>query len=104
MICLSPDVTKAVSKPSIDKSLHFRLEFLMDGAKNVLDTNLSDFIYEVNPEVISFPGADRTCVFNMDENYLEITVSITLKPDFYYVFEAIILYVLLANEMVADYV
>lgn len=73
MICLSPDVTNAVSKPSIDKSLHFQLEFFMDGAKNVLDANLSDFVYGVNPDVISFPGADRTCFFNMDENYLEIT-------------------------------
>lgn len=103
MICLSPDVTNAVSKPSIDKSLHFQLEFLMDGAKNVLDANLSDFVYGVNPDVISFPGADRTCFFNMDENYLEITVSVTLKPDFYCVFDAIILYVLLTNATVTKY-
>lgn len=81
MVCLSPDITDAVSQPLTDEQLHVHLEFLMDGAKNVINASLSDFIYAVNPDSDSFYGKDKIHVFYMDENYLEITVSITYYQD-----------------------
>lgn len=55
-----------------DEQLHVHLEFLMDGAKNVINASLSDFIYVVNPDIDSFYEKDKIHVFYMDENYLEI--------------------------------
>lgn len=81
MICLSPDITASVSQPLADEHLFVHLEFLMDGAKNVLDTGLSDFLYEFNPDIDSFYGKDKIHIFYMDENFLEIMVSIACIQD-----------------------
>lgn len=78
MICPSPNLTGGVPAEllSPDAPLRVHLDFEMDGVKDVLNvsTNLSDFTYEVDPEVTKFPGVDRVRVFHLDENYLEIQV------------------------------
>lgn len=78
MICPSPNLTGDTFTESLssDSPLRVHLDFEMDGVKNVLNvsTNLSDFTYEIDPEVTKFPGVDRMRVFHLDENYLEIQV------------------------------